>query len=343
MALTYTSFANFEQVEAHYDNIKPVVSKCHTREQDVRPIGDRKRKEERIIKISEHCYALVNGYEYGDPVFPPWGQQTTTITKDEIEFYAAIVWRKHRDGTTTVKIRNGSGPWNHNSRYAFLNRHTPRGMGFVVNNGKHYIRVHGGDPIYLAKGRTVPDTNRGFKGCQKHKDKTALAFKLTDTNAQVHCALPWQHLEGTGVPLPKPPRVNKALKAKYKEPLKEFFEWGMTVANMLPLNDREYTHRMEKEISDHFIDKMALGTYPPRYYLTFEDKRGIVENPEHPLRLHLFVHFCGTTSDGWWNRERFEVQEVETKEDLSSIKAQFNNWANKELGFKTNADVQYRL
>ena len=339
MALTYTAFANFEQVKAHYDNIKPVVSKCHTREQDVRPIGDRKRKEERIIKISEHCYALVSGYDHGDTVFQPWGQATVPVTKDEIEFYAAIVWRKHRNGTNTVKIRNGSGPWNHTSRYQFINRHTPRGMGFIVDHGKQYIRVHGGDAIYLAKGRTVPDTKiAAFEGYQKHKDKTALAFKLTDNNAITNV---WQHLEGTGVPLPTPPRINKALKAKYKEPLREFFEWGMTMANMLPLNDREYTHRLEKEISDHFIDKMALGTHL-RYYLTFGDKRGIVENPEHPLRLHLFVHFCETTSDGWWNRESFKAQKVETKEDLSSIRAKFNNWANKELGFKTNTNkTQY--
>ena len=99
---------------------------------------------------------------------------------------------------------------------------------------------------------------------------------------------------------------------------------------MLPLNDREYIHRLEKEISDYFIDKVALGTYPRDTTL-----RGIVGNPEHPLRLHLFVNFCETTSDGWWNRESFKVQKVETKEDMASIKAKFNNWANKELGFKT--------
>ena len=62
MALTWTNFASFKDVVKHYENIKPLVSKLHTREDDIRPIGDRNRKWERIVKVSRNCYALSDGY-----------------------------------------------------------------------------------------------------------------------------------------------------------------------------------------------------------------------------------------------------------------------------------------
>ena len=72
MALTHTNFSSFHEVAKHYNSIKPLVSKLHTREDDIRPIGDRARKHERIVKISNNCYALSDGYHYGDDKFYPW-------------------------------------------------------------------------------------------------------------------------------------------------------------------------------------------------------------------------------------------------------------------------------
>ena len=43
-------FATFKDVERHYNNIKPVVSKYHKKEDDIRPINRRDRKWERIEK-----------------------------------------------------------------------------------------------------------------------------------------------------------------------------------------------------------------------------------------------------------------------------------------------------
>ena len=55
----------FEQVEACYNNTKPIISKNQTLQHDIRPIGDRGRKHERIAKVSDTCYMLLNG-ELGD-------------------------------------------------------------------------------------------------------------------------------------------------------------------------------------------------------------------------------------------------------------------------------------
>ena len=344
MALTYSAFRNFAEVEQYYNATKPLISKCHTKEQDVRPIGDRKRKYERIVKLSNYCYALLDGYCYGDPVFKS-NYYKQTITKADTEFYAAVVWRKHRDGTTSVKIRNDTGPWNHVSRYSFLERHVPRGMYFIVYNGKQYISLSTAngltsalnldDKHFLAKGRTMPKDEGRIKSSRQqwetpHKDNTALVFKLTPDGK-------WLRDPKTGEALPTPPRVNKALKAKFKEPLREFFEWGMTIVNMLPLGDNDYIQKMRAEAHKYYSEKTGAGHIRAyaRYIYNVENCRGIITDPEHPLRLHLFVEFAETTSEGWWQNCIYQAQQVETKEDLSAIRVKYNNWVNKNLGFKS--------
>ena len=49
-------------MEAKYNSTKPVISKNHTLEQDIRPIGERRYKWQRIKKLSDTCYAFLDGY-----------------------------------------------------------------------------------------------------------------------------------------------------------------------------------------------------------------------------------------------------------------------------------------
>ena len=110
MALTHTNFSSFHEVAKHYNSIKPLVSQYHTREDDIRPIGDRNRKYERIVKISNNCYALSDGHHYGDDKFIPWGLTETkevdgvwhTIPRldwlGSMRRYAPIVWSRNALG-----------------------------------------------------------------------------------------------------------------------------------------------------------------------------------------------------------------------------------------------------
>ena len=247
MALIWTNFANFKMVVDRYESIKPLVSKLHTLEDDIRPIGDRNRKHERIVKISRNCYALSEGYHMGDDKFMPYGIQdydhqtkTSTFHWDRLgkmEYYAPVVWRKHKDGTETVQIRNftGSNSGYELSRYAFLDRHVPRSMRFVLGNSVQYIEV-GGKKHYLAKCKTVP---RGY--CKAHKNKTYYKWmQVKDDNSALVFTRDgnnWVHNPTTGKPLPQKPKVNKELKKKYKDDIDKFFEWGMTMSPMLPLSN----------------------------------------------------------------------------------------------------------
>ena len=83
---------SFDAVKEQYRSTKPVVSKYHTKEDDIRPIGDRKRKWERIIKVNDNCYALTHdGMEWDYKVD---GACTIGIDNDKALNEAPIVWSR---------------------------------------------------------------------------------------------------------------------------------------------------------------------------------------------------------------------------------------------------------
>ena len=51
----------FAEVAKLYNTVKPVVSKNHSKEDDLRPVGVRSRKWERIIKVNDQKYILNDG------------------------------------------------------------------------------------------------------------------------------------------------------------------------------------------------------------------------------------------------------------------------------------------
>ena len=87
MAITWLQYEGFDHIANQYANTKPLVSKCHTREEDIRPIADRNRKYERIKKINDNCYILQDGYHSGDEVF----QVLTGATKRANQPKAEII------------------------------------------------------------------------------------------------------------------------------------------------------------------------------------------------------------------------------------------------------------
>ncbi len=120
------NLTTFDRVAAHYEYTKPLRGK-HAKD-DVRPLGDRARKWERIKKVNNNCYVLTDGYHTGDDVFGSssyGGKARGKPTEADIINLSPIVWRKHKDGTETIKVRNATGQGAHTSRYSFLDRHLP--------------------------------------------------------------------------------------------------------------------------------------------------------------------------------------------------------------------------
>ena len=351
MTMAYTNFQSFAEVEAHYNSIKPLVSKCHTREQDIRPVGDRKRKYERIKKVNRNCYVMMDGYYSGDDVFRWWfinNDQSNIVTEKELIRLAPIVWRRHKDGTETVKFRNGTGQGLHNGRYSFIKRNTPSGIWFNISNGKQFV-----NGVYLAKGSSItkddyhrePDSKgSGWQGwweayvkeCTYRDDGCAVTFKIA--NKSPHYRLPeWEVVTG-GKPLPKPPRtiVNKKAKWYMKEHIVKFREWAMTMYPMLPKDTYEYEQRMRNETKEYVAERMGNPNYYAWSLLSIfldhpELTRDIIKDDQHPLRLHLAY---GILSDYMEHTLRMgEEQSLDDKEIQARIMSAFNHKINRTCGF----------
>ena len=315
----------FNKVAAHYDAVKPLRGKLAPR--NVRPIGDRARKWERIKKINNNCYVLMDGYYSGDDVFKAWysSGEKGAPTEAEMLNLAPIVWRKHRDGTTTIKVRNGTGHGAHNSRYSFLDRHLPNGMRFIVRNGKHFIKV-GDTEYYLAKSKTLaawalPDDaqkNQWTKHFTSRDDGVALTFRVDDDKISF--------VDG-GKKLPVPPkvRVDKKAKAKMKGAIAEFREWAFAMYPLLPIKDREYGDRMRTEIRE----TLNVGGWSWDMLDMFNPDvaKYIIRDPDHTLRVHFMYALMGQTD--YHLRHTFDSDAEHEK----AVKAQFNRKINKACGF----------
>jgi len=331
MALTFTSFETFAEVAAMYERITPM--RGQNLGKDIRPIGDRNRKHERIVKISDSCYALSDGWHYGDYFGGYWLYNNTSYipTLKDMERHAPIVWRKKRDGTELVTFRNAHGEGAHNMRYAFLYRHTPLGIGFKVNNGRQFLTV-GGKDYYLAKGHTVPRViydkakqdaanhannvyiRKRANWNMVHDDNTSITF----TKAQGD----WQWVSG-GRDLVIPKRsVDKDLKAKLKPHIDAFRDWAFAITPMLPTHDYKYRNAMVQETRDWAsLNKKLLYTQWGKYSLVASVAREVVTDEDHPMRLHLAVAM------------QVYINNLSvTAEDDSQLKAQFNRWANNQFG-----------
>ena len=350
--LTYSSFNTFEDVVKHYENTKPIREQGHGTSRNVRPIGDRARKWENIQKISRNCYAITVGYERGNDLFRYWGYNTTTIDANnnyvttyndhgaKLEDYAPIVWRKRKDGTVTVTINNMTGIGYSVSHYSMLERHLPNGMAFVHNgSGKQYISlVQNGrstDKLYLAKNKTIPRAEWAkvkHDGNEKHHwhkwkrmfdDNSALTFIQRSIGV-------WEHDGISGRSLPTGPKVNKALKAKFKPAMDKLFEWGMAMTPLLPL-EFEYNRLKTAEMHGYFCDREGLkNTWSP---WKPEWAREILKDENHPYRLNFWIMFAASTNDGWYMNQTFAIKEVQNKEDLSKIRARYNSYINNNAGF----------
>ena len=341
MALTYSNFTTFADVARQYEITKPLRGLDNTGK-DIRPIGDRKRKWERIVKIDDNCYALSDGYHIGDGLFGSYRWYGLSIdytpTLKDMAFYAPIIWRKHKDGTETVTLRNGTGPGTHTGRYAFLYRHSRRDLWFRNRNGKHFIEVRGsGQSYFLAKGDTVPKPmwedeqhqiaaikQRGgtiprWRGWMRAKnDNASLTFKRTDNG--------WELVDGgRAVPVPPKKRIDTTIKANLKPHIDAFREWALAIGPMLPLRDYKYEQQLRAEMSEWVKETGYILRGRWSLYAMFDDKlsRKTITDPEHPLRMQL-CYLALTQGE--------LMRECTDEDDVKRVKAAFNRWVNKQLG-----------
>ena len=331
MAIQWLQYNSFEYIAELYASIKPLVSKLHTREQDIRPIGDRNRKHERIAKINDNCYVLQDGHHSGDDAFPCYYYRNDDVTlkptEAEVLKLAPIVWRKHRDGSQTITIRNGTGGGAHMSRYSFLDRHLPQGLEFLITNGKQFV-VNDANRYYLAKSNTVaeyalrPEGKRGVM--TSRDDGVSLTFKRITKYPMC-----FEFVSG-GKAIPKPPKqiVDKKAKAKMKDDIIAFRNWASITFPMLPKNDREYRMRLVTELSEQTNKAFNLYAWNvvDRLAEQFELSRNIISDDDHPLRLHLAYFLFSSIEDIY-------DEDMDTAKNRAYVMTTFNRRINKVCNF----------
>ena len=326
---------SFGKVATLYESIKPLVSKCHTREQDIRPIGGRARKHERIKKINDNCYVMTDGYHTGDEVFKSWySSQGGKPTEAEVIKLAPIVWRKHRDGSETITVRNGTGlKTAHNSRYRFIHRCLPRGLRFSIEQGKQFIHCRG-ERYYLAKSNTLAAFAVNFWSGRadlvtSRDDGVALTFRFRDHAVSYDSG-------GKAKPIPPTQRIDKVSKTKMKPHLDKFTQWAFTMAPLWDYNSYEQRNKINKQVTGHVSNNgTTYGSYRASEVFRNNPKlsREIIKDEEHPLRVALaYTIIFETHYDTLVGQEgRKYISNDNVTE--SSVKAQYNTKINQVCGF----------
>ena len=314
MAMYWAKPTTFAEVESIYNNTKPMRGRNAGK--DVRPIGDRARDHERVKKISSNCYLLMNGGYYDDVYNYYSHRSKVNPTQAEMVALAPICWKRHKDGTETVTIRNGISDRAHMSHYSFLDRMLPRGMGFFIQNGKQYIRVDAGEALYLPKcmyvSRNAFDDGSSYINWMRATDDgSALTFKRDDDRFT---------LVGARCDAPKPPRtlVNKKQKAKYKDAMTGYLEWISAMAPMLQVDDWKYRSEMGRQIREFHNETGYYHKIPPKLM------RDVVMKQNHPLRLAMAVDFVSHYGT---------IRNIQSQADVSQVRTEFNRWINKHCGF----------
>lgn len=359
--MTYIHKLNsFDEVKAWYEKTPVLKSAQHPVEQDIRPIGNRRRKWERIIKVTENCYVLSCG-GHADPVFC-WGwssdkQKDFPITPKEIATLSPIVWQKHKDGTETITIRNGHGPWQHNSVYSFLARALPIGLWFRINRqGRQAIYNRSeGKEYYLPKTKTVPRYR--YEHLKSEAAKGGWAKKYL-SNAMVdfdNMSLTFKRIANDKFELVGPApkefikrqRIDTTSKAKLKDSIGAFYEWVMT---MYPLMRGQFNWQFREEVrkeADSIAETNKIKGYVKRWSGLFGECepdliKAIVSDDQHPLRYSFGVAAMFVIDDIVENMDRNRRNGWDhaglSDEDFAKLlrtrtRATYTRWINRVAGF----------
>ena len=333
----------FDEVAKLYDRIKPIISKNHTLADDVRPLGERRYKWQRIIKVDDNTYALTDG-SWSEMSFngnQPTEKETNRIT-------APILWERREDGEY-LSIRGCMGSGYSTSRYQFYNWNLPYGMRHLDNarQGEHWIE-HKGERYVLP--RSVYRYDWSAKKVLEHVDNSLVFKREGDKFVRV------------GTVDIKTKHIDTDRKAQVKPLLNKFYEWMSAVA---PLVAKDYSSR--HEYAKLIYDEGVAAT--PWEALRFGGLRGdkvleVITNEEHPCRVALASLLLGqmdynstpptnhagqhrrvpdaTGEWGWQWVEGSPYTEEDTavwyKKEARRIKSAYNRHMNKALDlFKTES------
>mgnify|MGYP003115193296 FL=1 len=306
------ALSTFEQVEAKYNSVKPLVSKHHKREDDIRPLGDRRRKWERIEKVDSNKYVLhdavmysgIHPYEASNSYWLPYLKRPP------------ITWER-KDGKEFVTVRPNIRMAHDTSRYQFLRAYLPSGLYFDnhTKHGRHMI-----NNVFIAR----PKYGR---------DKTDYHLTFERNDLRWKCITkPWAETRSV---------VDKGKKAELRADLEQFYEWICSVGLLLDVEYENLKH-LQNEAQD-YIDVNGLN---PNAVINIRSDfpipiaLQILKDYNHPLRIHLATNFLVRMDNhrSWAEPNTSLIKSIETVEDQRNFRAKYNSWVNKAFGLMTDEE-----
>ena len=324
MAMYNYNLYSFKQVEHMFDNTKPL------RGSTITPLGDRARKWENIHKVSADCYVLLDNWSDPQHKGSNWYH-----TVEQLIELAAVKWTRNPDGSETIRIRNASGDYAHNSRYSFLQRALPHKLHFLIDSGKQYIR-HDGKRHYLPKCRTITSKMLSIYGkgesffCTEY-DNLHVEFTKVVGGDWVLTSEPHK------VPVTRV-RVNKEEKKPYKEAIDTYLEWVWTMAPLLTTGEPESrslgTFGSISRAHGFSYEKMRATRAECRdQMISHTAFRSALADETDEARTSMAICFMSDLS----NLIMREVNWGETPPPLTAnpkkFRAKFNSWINTYAGF----------
>lgn len=300
-------FNKFNEVVSWYERTKPIISNNHTREHDVRPIGDRKRKWERIKRIDENTYALVDG-NYGNCIS---GQRDPLMHEYE-NTMAPIVWMRREDGDF-IRIRNHARGGCSVTRYNFLHYHLPHELRFGYNQqGKHWVS-HNGEGIPLPKCKVRFDYQRK----ELHDDNIFLMFRVNEDGTFTRVG------DKLSVEVQ---RVDKELKKQWRERVDAFYTYCAAIAPMMDTSwsgRNDYSNMIREFLSVPGANLAGAWVRDSRS-IPVDLMRVAVTQEDHPMRVAVAALVIADIGG---------KRAIESQDDIRQIKAAYNRVMNKALGF----------
>jgi hypothetical protein len=312
-------FNTFDQVAEWYNSTKPLGGKDN-KGLDIRPIGARRYKHERIKKCDEDTYALIDGY------FDP-DRNNSMTTYDEGQGYAldmtAILWSR-RFGKEYIRIRNLPEGWVNFARAKFHRIHLPSTIQYLQHqSGKHEVSVltpEGSVTYGLPKTKYMWDYNANTAGVD---DGAFLEFRR-DGDEWVRVSAP---IRATSL------RIDKELKKKLKPDIEAWYEQMQVLAPMLNAIVYDVRHTYATSLGE-YLSTRKISCTP--YHLAFlrgirsSVAREILLDHEHEMRtalMALIAYRIGLYSVMVGNK------------DIKDMRSAYNSTMNKLLGLSKTEEI----
>lgn len=269
-------FDTFNEVKKWYDETKPIISRNHTALDDIRPLHNRRYKWERIVKLSDNKYAIVDG-SWSPLTYNTSTESDRSFNLEVIEKMGAILWEKRVDGEY-IHIR-GCANGNYSiSRYKLLDMNLPWSLRHVSNTrqGHHWIRDTVGNKEYkLPKMLAKMKWNQN--AIEKYEDNSLVFKRVEDEHGRT---VAWERvgevtITGTTLDLDR--------KKQLKPALKSFYQWLTTMQPLIPTDwesSREFSSLMAEGLG---IDNFWHGRNADQ--ITPEFAEQVISDEDNPYRL----------------------------------------------------------